>query len=129
MSLFHITLRLARNPGTEFLYGDAARGYSLTAPLTETGYLDLAAYQAAPKACKVHRFAPGTPGEDGHLRHRGKTWYFDYLSDETSDDEPLYRLGEHSFRIGDYVTVSDETGRHLTYQVSEVHPTCSNDRN
>lgn len=122
MTLMHIILRLARNPGTEFIYGDPDRGYSLTAPLTESGYLDLAAYQAAPKACKVHRFAPDSPGEDGFLKHHGKTWYFDYLSAETSDDEPLYRLGEHTFRVGDYVTVSDETGRHLTYQVSEAHP-------
>ena len=115
MTLMHITLRLGRNPGTEYVNGDPDRGYSLIAPLDQNGQLDLADYQAAPRACKVHRFAPGSPGEDGFLKHHGKAWYFDYLSDKTSDDEPLYRLGDHTFRVGDYVTISDETGRHLTY--------------
>ena len=122
MALSRIIMRLARNPGTEFIYGDPGRGYSLIAPLTTVGQLDLAAYETDPCACRVHRFAPETEGENGYLKRQNDVWYFDYLNDETSDDEPLYRLGEHSFRIGDYVTVSDEIGRNLTYRVSEVSP-------
>ena len=34
----------------------------------------------------------------------------------------VYRLGEHRFAVGEYVTVTDEDGRPLTYKVVEVQP-------
>ena len=49
-------------------------------------------------------------------------WFFDYDSDDTEDDEPVHRLGEHRFAVGEYVTVTDEDGRPLTYKVMEVQP-------
>ncbi|HEY7900302.1 MAG TPA: hypothetical protein VIC25_03865, partial [Caulobacteraceae bacterium] len=36
--------------------------------------------------------------------------------------EPVFRLGEHRFAVGEYVTVTDEDGRLLTYKVVEVSP-------
>ena len=122
MSLSRIVMRLARNPGTEFAGGDDRRGYSLTAPLTEDGHLDEAAYAKAKAECVVRRFAPDEDAVDGRLAKRGQRWFFDYDDEDEADDEPLHRLGEHRFAVGEYVTVTDEDGRPLTYKVVEVQP-------
>uniref|UniRef100_B0SZV0 Uncharacterized protein n=1 Tax=Caulobacter sp. (strain K31) TaxID=366602 RepID=B0SZV0_CAUSK len=122
MSLSRIVMRLARNPGTEFSGGDDHRGYALTAPLTEDGLLDAAAYAKAKDECVVRRFAPDEEAADGRLNRRGAHWFFDYDKDVEADDEPVHRLGEHRFALGEYVTVTDEDGRPLTYKVMEVTP-------
>jgi hypothetical protein len=122
MTLSRIVMRLARNPGTEFAGGDDHRGYSLTAPLTADGHLDEAAYAKAKSACSVRRFAPDEDPADGRLNRRGQRWFFDYDNEDTTDDEPVHRLGEHRFAVGEYVTVTDEDGRPLTYKVVEVQP-------
>jgi len=120
MALSRIVMRLARNPGTEFAGGDDHRGYSLTAPLTPEGMLDAAAYAKARDACTVRRFAPDEDPVDGRLARKGQRWFFDYDEDEAADDEPVHRLGQHRFAVGEYVTVTDEDGRPLTYKVVEV---------
>ncbi len=120
MSLSRIVMRLARNPGTEFAGGDDHRGYALTAPLTAEGRLDEAAYARSKDACVVRRFAPDDDPTDGRLVRRGSRWFFDYEDGDIADDEPVYRLGEHRFVVGEYVTVTDESGRPLTYKVVEV---------
>jgi hypothetical protein len=117
MSLSRIVMRLARNPGTEFAGGDDHRGYALTAPLTEDGHLDAAAYAKAKDDCVVRRFAPDEDAADGRLNRRGERWFFDYDEDVELDDEPVHRLGQHRFALGEYVTVTDEDGRPLTYKV------------
>lgn len=122
MTLSRIVMRLARNPGTEFAGGDDHRGYALTAPLTADGYLDDEAYAKARTECVVRRFAPDEDAVDGRLAKRRDLWFFDYDSDDSEDDEPLHRLGEHRFAVGEYVTVTDEDGRPLTYKVMEVQP-------
>ena len=122
MSLSRIVMRLARNPGTEFAGGDDHRGYALTAPLTEDGHLDAAAYAKAKDDCVVRRFAPDEAAADGRLNRRGERWFFDYDEDVELDDEPVHRLGQHRFALGEYVTVTDEDGRPLTYKVMEVTP-------
>jgi hypothetical protein len=122
MGLHRIVMRLARNPGTEFAGGDDHRGYSLTAPLTPEGRLDEAAYPKLKGQCNVRRFSPDEDPADGRLMHRGERWYFDYDQEDVNDDEPIYRLGEHRFAVGEYVTVTDEEGRPLTYKVVEVQP-------
>jgi hypothetical protein len=122
MSLSRIVMRLARNPGTEFAGGDDHRGYALTAPLTEDGHLDAAAYAKAKDECVVRRFAPDEDAADGRLNRRGERWFFDYDEDVELDDEPVHRLGQHRFALGEYVTVTDEDGRALTYKVMEVTP-------
>ncbi len=122
MALSRIVMRLARNPGTEFAGGDDHRGYALTAPLTPDGHLDESAYSKAKAACTVRRFAPDEDPADGRLARNGKNWFFDYDEDDAVDDEPVHRLGQHVFAIGEYVTVTDEDGRPLTYKVVEVQP-------
>ncbi|WP_333586717.1 hypothetical protein [Phenylobacterium sp.] len=120
MSLSRIVMRLARNPGTEFAGGDDHRGYTLTAPLTADGYLDEAAYAQQKAECTVRRFAPDEDAAEGRLARKGSVWFFDYDEGDTADDEPFYRLGDHRFAIGEYVTVTDDDGRPLTYKVMEV---------
>jgi hypothetical protein len=122
MSASRIVMRLARNPGTEFSGGDDHRGYSLVAPLTADGHLDESAYSKAKDAWVVRRFSPDDEPVDGRLARRGSRWFFDYDDDEAADDEPVHRLGQHRFAVGEYVTVTDENGRPLTYKVVEVNP-------
>jgi hypothetical protein len=120
MNLSRIVMRLARNPGTEFAGGDDHRGYALTAPLTEDGHLDEGAYAKARDACTVRRFQPDEDPIDGRLARKGSRWFFDYDDSDEADDEPVHRLGQHRFAVGEYVTVTDEDGRPLTYKVVEV---------
>jgi len=122
MTLSRIVMRLARNPGTEFAGGDDHRGYALTAPLTDDGRIDEAAYAKAKADCAVRRFSPDDDPVDGRLAKKGARWFFDYDEDDDADDEPVHRLGEHRFAVGEYVTVTDEDGRPLTYKVVEVQP-------
>ena len=122
MTLSRIVMRLARNPGTEFAGGDDHRGYALTAPLTAEGLIDEAAYGKAKAKCVVRRFAPDEGAMDGVLAKKGARWFFDYDEEDAADDEPVHRLGQHRFAVGEYVTISDEDGRPLTYKVVEVQP-------
>jgi len=119
MALSRIVMRLARNPGSEFAEGDDHRGYSLVAPLTSDGKLDDAAFRAAKGECAVRRFAPDEDAQEGKLVHRNGRWFFDY-GDQGDAEEPLYRLGEHRFAVGEYVSITDEDGRLLTYKVTDV---------
>ena len=68
----------------------------------------------------MHRFTPDEDPVDGVLARRGERWFFDYGEEEDVGDEPIYRLGDHRFAVGEYVTVTDEDGRPLTYKVVEV---------
>ncbi len=122
MSLSRIVLRLARNPGTEFAEGDDHRGYAVVAPLTAAGQIDDAAFAKVKDDCRVHRFAPDEDPADGQLTHRGAQWYFRYEEDDDLEDEPVFRLGDHVFKVGEYVTITDEDRRALTYKVAEVTP-------
>ena len=122
MSLSRIVMRLARNPGTEFAGGDDHRGYALMAPLTEDGRIDAGEYAKVKAECSVRRFAPDEDAVDGRLNRRGERWFFDYDDTDSADDEPVHRLGDHRFALGEYVTVTDEDGRPLTYKVMEVTP-------
>ncbi|MDB5482003.1 MAG: hypothetical protein JWO83_3056 [Caulobacteraceae bacterium] len=122
MSLSRIVMRLARNPRTEFAEGDDHRGYTLTAPLTPDRRLDVEAWRKHRDRCVVRRFAPDEDPVEGRLARRGESWFFDYQDEEGEADEAVYRLGDHTFAAGDYVTITDGDGRPLTYKVTEVIP-------
>ncbi len=120
MNLSRIVMRLARNPGAGFIGGDDHRGYTLVAPLTADGRLDADAYAKSRDACLVRRFAPDEDPAEGRLARRAGAWHFDFEIDGVAEDEPVFRLGDHRFAVGEYVTVTDEDGRPLTYRVMEV---------
>lgn len=121
MSLSRIVMRLARNPGTEFAGGDDHRGYTLVAPLTQDARLEVQGYESERGKCSVRRFAPDEDPAMGKLARRGAQWFFDF-GDEDVGTEPVYRLGDHRFAVGEYVSITDEDGRLLTYKVTEVDP-------
>jgi hypothetical protein len=117
---FHrIRLELAREPAHP--EGDAGIGYTVIAPLTVDGHLDAAAARAAREKCTVVRFRHNEDSEDGYLRRRpGGSWAFHYdFDDGGEDDDPGYRLGEHRFVLGEYVTMQEDEGAH-TYRVVSV---------
>ncbi len=113
-----VVLTLARNPGTPFAAGDRERGYVINAPLTADGHIDTAAF--AGRRWVVRRFGDEGDGDIGWLAHRGNQWFIDYDPDLVADDEPIFRLGDHRFLIGEYLTITSETGQPLTYLVAEV---------
>ncbi len=119
MPLKRIVLRLARNPG--FPAGDDSQGYVIVAPLDATGKIDLQAWRKHRDACTVTRFHPD-PDEhaDGLLTHRGEEWRFHYDEADEGPDEAGYRLGDHVFKPGEYVTIANHGEDALTYIVTEV---------
>lgn len=120
MALSTIIMRLARNPG--FPEGDHGRGYTLVVPLTPEGLIDEAAWREERADCTVRAFATGQPAREGRLGRRGHNWFFDYDRSGTEDDEPLFKLEQHKFVIGEYVTIRDDDDRSLVYRVESVEP-------
>ncbi|MCA8897592.1 MAG: hypothetical protein R3C00_00230 [Hyphomonas sp.] len=119
MTLKRITLQLARNPGiTE---GDTRIGYFITAPLREDGHLDVDGWREHRKECHVVRFHPD-PDEHarGLLTHRGTHWMFHYDDEDADDDEAGFRLGDHIFTEGEYVTIASHGETPLTYKITDV---------
>jgi hypothetical protein len=119
MRLTRVIMRLARNPGVP--EGDDSRGYVIVAPLDSEGRFDAALWREHKEACTVRRFSPDK-GEiaDGWLTNRGGHWYFHYDEAHEGPDEPVYRLADHQFRVGDYVAVREKDGDTLTYKVTET---------
>jgi len=57
---------------------------------------------------------------DGKLVQSRSRWYFDYDDGAGTDEEPVFQLGQHRFAVGEYVSITDEDGRLLTYKVTDV---------
>ncbi len=120
-SFRRIRLELAREKAHPL--GDGGIGYTLLAPLKADGHLDADAARQFKSECKVIRFRAGEDSEEGYLRRGpGGVWAFHYdFDDGAEDDDPAYRLGEHRFAPGDYVTIMEDEGAH-TYRVARVDP-------
>lgn len=108
MMLMKIRLELARTK--ESPAGNPNHGYELIAPLDESGKLDPKSWVSTRQLCSVRRFAPKTADEHGLLIHTArKSWVFSYQPG-AEDDEPVYRLEDHQFREGEYVSVTEHDG-------------------
>ncbi len=119
----HITLILARCPA--FPLGSDKHGYVITAPIDADGYLDVDVCKTEQSLCLARRFSPDERDRLGRLQHRaggpnGATWVIDYDPNATSDDERGFRLETHQFVPGNYVSIRDDEGKLMTYQVSRV---------
>lgn len=114
-----IRLELAREPGRP--EGDARIGYTVLAPLDKDGRIDVETARDHREDCRVIRFHTGRDPDEGYLRRRpGGSWAFHYdFEDGAEDDDPAYRLGEHRFALGEYVTIQEDEGAH-TYRVARV---------
>ena len=121
MGLMRVTLRLGRNPDAGFPDGDDHQGYVIVAPLDKDGHLDTALWRESKEKCTVLRFDPD-PDEraDGWLSHRGNNWYFRYDEDDEGPDEPVYKLGDHTLKLGEYLTIHEADGDDLTYKITAV---------
>ncbi|WP_306117585.1 MULTISPECIES: hypothetical protein [unclassified Roseitalea] len=121
MSLRRIRLEMAREPA--FPNGNPNRGYVLVLPLDADHKIDAAQWQKDPSACTVERFWDGEKVELGYLdRNRRGQWVFDYDFDDDADDEEGFRLGEHAFRVGEYVSIADHEGTMHTFTVVATEP-------
>nr|WP_246504896.1 hypothetical protein [Microvirga antarctica] len=111
----------------DFPEGSAHRGYEITAPLDGAGLLDQESWATQRSQCRVRRFWDDEAPRQGVLVHRaggagGATWMIDYDQDRTGDEEPGYRLSQHRFASGEYVTIKNEDDAPHTFQVVAVEP-------
>ena len=120
IGLTRVILRLGRNPG--YPDGDDGYGYVIQAPLDSGGKLDEALWREKKEQCTVRRFHPNEAAADGWLRRRGDNWYFWYDEEDEGPEEPLFKLGGHELRPGEYVTVREGDGDVLTFRVAEAPP-------
>lgn len=119
MALKHIRLELARD--NDFPSGSRTRGYEFIAPLDGAGHLDAAAWRGVRDRCRVKRFWDGKENEIGRLVHkRGGTWAFDYDPAKEDDDEPGYKLDQHRFVPGEYVSFREHDGMTRTFRIVAV---------
>jgi len=118
MSLKTITLELARNPG--YPEGDRQHGYVFRAPLNAEGFIDRVRWAALRPLCTVKRIEKSGEVETGLLViNRRNQWVFSYARG-SEDDETLFRLADHRFRPGEYVSITEHDGGERTFKVAEV---------
>ena len=121
MALTRIVMRLGRNPDAGYPEGDDRHGYVIHAPLDEDGKLNVDLWRAQRLDCTVIRFSPEESEKaDGWLTHRGDNWFFHYDEEHEGPDEPVYKLGDHLMRVGDYLTIHEADGDVLTYKITEA---------
>lgn len=114
-----IRLNLARQPG--FPEGSDRHGYRFTAPLDKDGHLDAEGWKKHRDHCRVVRFWAGDEDDIGHLIHRpGGSWGFTYDLAGDEGDESGFKLGNHRFVPGEYVSIRDDDGKLHTFVVVTV---------
>lgn len=112
-------LELARTP--EAPEGDAQCGYEFVAPVDAQGQFEADLWRANRDKCVVHRFWRNQDDEHGHLIHtRGGRWVFSYDADDDKDDEPIFKLGGHRLREGEYVSITEHDGVMRPFKVVSV---------
>jgi hypothetical protein len=123
MTLHKIRLELARD--REHPEGSNRHGYELVAPLDSDGRLDAAVWKKCRERCRVRRFWLNEADEIGHLiRKPGGHWAFHYdVHGDPDDDESGYRLGNHKFLPGEYVSIREHDDDVLrTFRVVRADP-------
>jgi hypothetical protein len=120
MTLMRIRAELARSHN--FPEGSTHHAYQFILPLTGDGRLDTHAYAAAPQICTVHRFWNGEDDEVGQLTRTGRGgWAFSFR-DAADEDEPIHKLPDHVFRLGEYLSVREPDGQTYTFRIVLVEP-------
>jgi hypothetical protein len=118
MTLKVIKLELARTK--EHPEGDPQHSYVFRAPLTADGHLDATKFKSVADLCSAVKSSPGEAVETGRLIHTRAGWAFSYAAG-TDDDEPIFRLGAHVFRPGEYVTITEHDETQRPFRVVSVH--------
>ncbi len=126
MSLKTIRLELARTK--DHPTGDPGHAYEFRAPLDSSGRFDRYQWAAVKELCVVRRFENGVEVEQGLLiLTRGGTWVFSYAPG-ADDDEGLFRLSEHRFVPGEYLSITEHDGVQRAFRVTSAtdwHPVAS----
>ena len=119
MTLSRIRLELARD--RDFPEGSRHHGYEFVAPVDAAGHIDSADWKDNRQRCRIHRFWGGEK-EVGHvIRKPGGAWAFHYdVLGDADDDETGYRFGDHTFRLGDYVTIKEHDDTLRTFRIVAV---------
>ncbi len=119
MTLSRIRLELARD--REFPEGSRHHGYEFVAPIDNAGHIDPETWKGNRQRCRVRHFWGGEE-EVGHvIRKPGGAWAFHYdVLGDADDDETGYRFGDHTFRLGDYVTIKEHDDTLRTFRVVAV---------
>jgi hypothetical protein len=117
MTIKSIRLELARAKGHPA--GDPRHAFILRAPLDLEGFLDKEAFMKARDLCSAVKISPDTGDEKGRLIHTRKGWAISYEAGD-KDDEPIYSLGRHPLRVGEYVTITEHDGEERTFRVVSV---------
>jgi hypothetical protein len=122
MALSKIRIEMARSK--EFPEGSALHGYEFVAPLDKNAHIDVEAWHRHRTECRVRRFWEGDADEIGHLMHRrGGSWAFHYdIQGDINDDESGYRLGNHVFRAGEYISIREHDEDLKTFRVVSIVP-------
>jgi hypothetical protein len=119
MTLQKIRLELARTK--EFPEGNARCGYEIVAPLDRDGHLDLARWKEHKQDCTVTRFWENGLVVRGALVHTRRQWVFSYRPGE-DDDEPIFKLDRHNFKLGEYISVTEHDGITRPFRVAQIAP-------
>lgn len=120
MSLSKIRLELARTKDEP--EGNPNCGYEFIAPLDPSGRFDEEAWRKHREACVVRRFWDEADDEHGMLIHtRGRQWVFSYAPG-ADDDEPLFKFDRHTFKAGDYVSVTEHDGVTRPFRIIRITP-------
>ncbi len=115
--LKRIRLELARTP--DFPNGSSAHGYELIAPLDEEGHMHLSGLQKHGEDCMVRRFWQGEDDEHGEIIPVQDGWAFSYAPGD-DDDEAIFRMSDHVFRPGEYISVTEHDGVTRPFRVVDV---------
>lgn len=115
MAMKHIRLELARTPDRP--EGSIRCGYEMNLPLDDAGNLDAAAWKTRKEECTVRRFWEGEAEENGRLVRAGNGWAISYDPSTDADDEPVFRLEQHRFEPGDYISITEHDGVQRTFRV------------
>jgi hypothetical protein len=114
-------IRLELGRTEEFPQGSRQHGYEFVAPLTKEGHVDAAAWRETKKRCWVRRFWGRDRDEHGMLKHVGHGWRFDY-GFVAESDEPFFKLDQHAFAAGNYVSIREHDGVTRPFRVTYALP-------
>ena len=118
--LRRVRLSLARD--AEHPTGSRDHGYDFIAPIDDQGHINAETWRKTRDRCRVRRFAPGDQDEVGHVVHKpGGAWAFHYdIRGDAARDETGYRLEQHVFLPGEYVSIREHDGVLRTFVVQAV---------
>ncbi len=118
--LRHVHLELARDH--QHPHGSSRHRYEMVVPLDKDGHIVAEAWRVIRDRCRVRRVGEDGSSEVGHVVHkRGGAWAFHYdIHGDVANDEAGYRLDEHKFVPGEYVSIREQDGVMRTFLVKAV---------